>query len=121
MKYKQLTLTKRYQILTLIKEGKKQKEIALEIGVNPSTICREFKKYKAKNELDYNPEEAQIQSKLNHINKPKRTALNNQIKKYIKQKIKEEWSPEQIAGRLKKDTRYSVSHETIYKFIYKNS
>jgi IS30 family transposase len=33
MKYKQLTLTKRYHILSLIKEGYKQKDIAKEIGV----------------------------------------------------------------------------------------
>ncbi len=120
MKYTQLTLMKRYQILALIKEGKKQKEIAIEIDVHPSTICREFKKFKSKNKIDYHPEEAHIQTKLNHIHKPKRDAFNNQIKKYIKQKIKEEWSPEQIAGRLKKDTSYTISHETIYKFIYKN-
>jgi IS30 family transposase len=38
MKYTQLTLTKRYHISTLIKEGYNQREIANEIGVHPSTI-----------------------------------------------------------------------------------
>jgi len=117
MKYNQLTLVKRYQILTLIKEGYNQKDIALKISVHPSTICRELKPFKGK---EYKPEEAHIQAKLKHIKKSKRKALNKQNEKYIRQKIKEDWSPEQIAGRMKKDTSYTISHETIYQFIYKN-
>jgi len=117
MKYNQLTLVKRYQILTLIKERYNQKDIALKVSVHPSTICRELKPFKMK---DYNPEEAHIQAKLKHIKKHKRQAMNNQIEKYVKQKLKEDWSPEQIVGRMKKDTTSTISHETIYQFIYKN-
>lgn len=120
MKYEQLTLSKRYQILTLIKEGLRQNKIAIEIGVHPSTISRELKKYKTKNKIDYKPEEAHIQAKLNHIKKPKYKAMNNQKEKYIRQKLKEDWSPEQIVGRMKIDTQYTISHETIYQFIYAN-
>ena len=120
MKYKQLTLTKRYHILTLIKEGLKQKDIALEIGVHPSTICRELKKYKSKHKIDYSPEEAHIQTKLNHIQKPKRNAITKQKEKYIRRKLKEDWSPVQLIGKMKSDTQLSISHETIYKFIYRN-
>ncbi len=117
MKYEQLTLVKRYQILTLIKERYNQKDIALKISVHPSTISRELKPFK---NTEYNPEEAHIQAKLKHIKKPKRKAMNNQIEKYIRQKLKEDWSPEQIVGRMKKDTSLTISHETIYQFIYKN-
>ena len=117
MKYTQLTLIKRYQILTLIKERYSQKDIASKISVHPSTISRELKSFKHK---EYNPEEAHIQAKLKHIKKPKRKAMTKQKEKYIRQKLKEDWSPEQIAGRMKKDTQYSISHETIYQFIYTN-
>ena len=34
--------------------------------------------------------------------------------------LEEKWSPEQIAGRLKKDKCLTVSHETIYQHIYKD-
>ncbi|MDF1883056.1 IS30 family transposase [Sulfurimonas sp. SAG-AH-194-C21] len=40
MKYKQLTLEKRYHILALIKAGLNQKEIAVELCVHPATINR---------------------------------------------------------------------------------
>jgi len=120
MKYKQLTLLKRYHISTLIKEGYNQKDIAIKIGVHPSTICREFKKYRDKESQEYKAEESHIQTKLNHINKPKRNSINKAIEKYIRRKLKEDWSPEQLVGRLKTDTHLTISHETIYKFIYNN-
>jgi IS30 family transposase len=44
MKYKQLNLSKKYHISTLIKQGFTQKDIPLKIGVSPSTICRELKR-----------------------------------------------------------------------------
>ena len=38
----------------------------------------------------------------------------------IKNGLKDRYSPEQIVGRLKREKKKSVSHETIYKMIYKN-
>ena len=40
------------------------------------------------------------------------------LRKYIKEKLKLYWSPEQIAGRVRKDHDVIVCHETIYKYIY---
>ena len=34
--------------------------------------------------------------------------------------LKKSWSPEQLVGRLKRDTKIEISHETIYRYIYKN-
>ena len=42
MRYKQLTLEIRYNILSLLKQGFNQKNIAEIVGVNPSTISREY-------------------------------------------------------------------------------
>jgi IS30 family transposase len=39
---------------------------------------------------------------------------------YIREKIKLNWSPEQISGRLFTEENVSLSHETIYQFILKN-
>ena len=42
------------------------------------------------------------------------------LRNYVEDKITQDWSPEQIAGRLKKvDTHIKyTSHQAIYKFIY---
>ena len=120
MKYKQLTLSKRYHISTLIKEGYNQKDIATEIGVHPSIICREFKRFENTEEQNYNPELLQIEAKLKHIKKPKRCCITKQIEKYIRKGIKEDWAPVQIAGRLNYKNIVNITHEAIYQYIYKN-
>ncbi len=119
MKYRQLTLEKRYQISALIKAGLNQKDIALEIGVHPSTISREFRRNNDK-VRGYSAEIAQVISSKKHKEKSKRFSLTKPIEKYIRAKLKQDWSPEQIAGRMKLDTGMSVVHETIYRYIYTN-
>ena len=119
MRYKQLNLEKRYQISALIKAGLSQKDIAFEIGVHPSTISRELRR---NNDLvrGYNAELAQIISTQVERKKRKRFSLTKPIEKYIRAKLKQDWSPEQISGRMKIDTGFSVVHETIYRYIYNN-
>jgi IS30 family transposase len=46
--YTQLSLIQRYQIEVYIKVGMKQKMIAQELGLSPSTICRELSRITAK-------------------------------------------------------------------------
>jgi len=43
--------------------------------------------------------------------------LNSWLKKEIIGLIKQEWSPQQIEGRLNHENKPSVCHETIYKII----
>jgi len=119
MRYKQLNLEKRYQISALIKAGLSQKDIAFEIGVHPSTISRELKRNNDK-VRGYNAELAQIKSTKSERDKKKRNSLTKSIEKYIRSKLKQDWSPEQISGRMKIDIGVSVVHETIYRYIYTN-
>lgn len=119
MKYTQLTLKKRYQISALQKAGFNQKEIADELSVHPSTISRELRRNRD-SARGYNAELAQVHSTKIQMQKNKRFSLTKTIEKYIRAKLKLDWSPEQIAGRMKLDTGTSVVHETIYRYIYAN-
>jgi IS30 family transposase len=119
MNYTQLTLQKRYHISALLKSGLKQKEIASELGVHPSTICRELKRNRDKIR-GYTADLAQIKSTKAQMQKKKRLSLTKTIEKYIRAKLKQDWSLEQISGRMKLDTGVSVVHETIYRYIYDN-
>jgi len=119
MSYTQLTLKERYHISACHKLGYNQKEIALELGVSPSTISRELRRNRNE-QGHYDPEAAQIETRLRHRHKHKHTVITPSIERYIRSKLKVEWSPEQIAGRLKRERGGSVSHETIYRFIYAN-
>ena len=118
MRYNQLTLEKRYHISALYKQGYKQKYIADELGVHPSTISRELRRniFQGK----YQALTAQTEYALRQKKKIKYTALTKAIEKYIREKLKQDWSPEQISGRMKLDLQLSIHHETIYQFIYRN-
>jgi len=117
MKYKQLTLEKRYQISALKKLGKNQSYIANEIGVHRSTVSRELSRNSLPN---YSAEAAHVTARIRHKKKPRKIRLTQPIKVYIGQKLKEHWSPQQISGRLLVDKNLSISHETIYQYIYKS-
>ncbi len=44
---------------------------------------------------------------------------NEDLKKHIIARLKQGWTPEQIAGRLKYEkSDFRISHETIYQYIY---
>jgi IS30 family transposase len=120
MRIKQLTLKERYHIWTLLKQGRKQKEIAESIGVHPSTICREIQRNKDISTQEYHYAFADSKASIRQQSKAKYTVITSKIKTYIKSKLKEDWSPEQIAGRMKRDKGFSICHETIYRYIYYN-
>lgn len=119
MKYTQLTLKKRYHISALQKAGFNQKDIAKELSVHPSTISRELRRNRD-SMRGYQPELAQIKSTKTQMQKKKRFSLTKAIEKYIRAKLKLDWSPEQISGRMRLDIGVFVVHETIYRYIYDN-
>lgn len=42
------------------------------------------------------------------------------LKQYVIEKLKDDWSPEEISGRLKIEAKQeTISHESIYNYIYK--
>jgi len=52
-----------------------------------------------------------------HEEKPKAIKMTDEIKTVINAYIEQDWSPEQIAGRLKKEGVIHLHHETIYQHI----
>lgn len=117
-KYHHLTVEERYQIYALSKAKKSQTEIAEIIKKNKSTICREMKRNSGLK--GYRPKQAN-----NLAFKRKKIIrcpikMNFEVKEKISKKLQNKWSPEQISERFKLEKQSSVSHETIYKFIYKN-
>lgn len=122
MAYKQLDYLKRCQIYALWKAGYNQVEIAKEVGVHKSTISRELNKNitfvrTALGSWQYKPNYAQTYVEERRKKVPKRIKLTEKIKLFIREKILEDWSPEQISGYVKRHNLFSISHETIYQFI----
>ena len=115
MAYTQLTQGQRYQIYALLKTEHSQTKIAAVIGVNKSTISRELGRNRG--QRGYRPKQAhQFAQQRRRKAVPKRISTDTWTR--IDEKIRQDWSPEQISGWMKKNTGTNVSHEWIYHHIY---
>lgn len=120
MAYKQLTFIQRCRIYGLWRAGCSQTEIAKEIGVHKSTICREFQRnifWWGSRIPQYRPHYAQSYTEDRRKRKPRQIKFNEEVENFVREKLREEWSPEQISGYAKKNQLFSISHERIYQFI----
>ena len=115
MNYAQLTQEQRYQLYALLKTEQSQTEIAMVIGVHKSTISREITRNRG--QRGYRPKQAQgFRDERRQQAVQKRITVETWAK--VDEKVREDWSPEQISGWLKKDTTVRVSPEWIYRHIY---
>lgn len=131
-KHTKLTKTERSLLSKWKKQGLSNIECASRLGRNKSTIGRELGRNRIKVrvgkvlEVIYEPLHAQFvseQRKKIAFN-AKEPLKNKQIYGYVIDHLRQGWSPEQIAGRLRlvdhpNDPAWSICHETIYQFIYK--
>lgn len=115
--YTQLTERERNQICILSKEGLQGTEIAMRIKRHPSTVNRELRRNRGKN--GYSAEQAHKRATERRSNASSGTKIEPATLEYVVEKLtKEQWSPEQISGRIGKDIGGSVSYEWIYQHIY---
>lgn len=115
MNYKQLSYEQRIEIYAYLKAGCNQTAIAQFIGVSKSSVSREIKRNTGLK--GYRPKQANQQALDRRKNAAKHVRFTDEIKKDVKKCLKQDWSPEQIIGWLKKNDKPYVSHESIYQFI----
>lgn len=116
---------KRCQILAYRKAGYTQTEIAKEIGVNQSTISRELNKntifVRTKfGSWQYKPDYAQANAERKHKEKNKKAKFTLEVTEFIREKLLQKWSPDQISGYAKKHNLFFIGKESIYQFILKD-
>jgi len=116
-----LTLSEREEISRGIVARRSIRSMASLLGRSPSTVSREvcrnggYDRYRAA----VADEQAWIRTR-----RPKRCKLANSpwLRQAVSRKLGLNWSPEQIAGWLKRthpeDGSYQVSHETIYRSLF---
>jgi len=115
MNYSQLTRERRYQIYALKKAGQNQTQIALVIGCHKSTISRELRRNCGAK--GYRPQQADEMA-FDRQCDAYRSRIAWQTWQQVEQLLRQDWSPEQIAGRLKLEQQPTVSHECIYLYVY---
>ena len=119
--YQQLSIEDREQIHSGLWEGRSLREIARELGRNPSTISRELQRNIKGERRRYTPRLAHLRATERIQTRGHRLRLKHAvIREYAIQQLKDkDYSPEQIAGTLPSvHPGYSISPEAIYQFIY---
>lgn len=111
-----LNQEQRCQISGFLKSNLSIRAIAKEMKISPSTISREIKRNGGY--CRYEPFKAQTKATKRRQKIPRKKICKS-IWKVVLEKLFLKWSPEQISGYLKKEDVF-ISHETIYKYIWKN-
>ncbi len=123
MPYKHFSRDERLGLATLKRAGFNQKEIAKQLNRHPSTISRELPRGAMHNKNSYHVIAAEQRKKVKRIKANQRFRKienNEQLIRYVSDKLKLYWSPEQISGRLELEFGFTIlCHETIYRYIYK--
>jgi IS30 family transposase len=116
-----LSLSEREEISRGVVAGQTMRSIAALLERAPSTISREVKRNGGRRGYRANKAE---QSAWDRAHRPKICKLveNRALARIVASKLRQRWSPQQIAGWLKKtypdDESYQVSHEIIYRSLY---
>jgi IS30 family transposase len=116
MSYKHLNFAQRCKISAFWKAGYLQKEIAIEVGVSPSTVSRELKRNRRWNYV-YCPDQATSCYKQRRKSSRKPIKFTNAVRDIITEKLQLDWSPEQISGYGKRHDLFKISHERIYQYV----
>ena len=118
--YQHLCKEERFYIWQALREGKTQKQVADALGRHPTTICREIKRnrYAHCHIYTYHWALQILKHRKQRANRLKYCKLTDHVQQLIEPLIRQHLSPEQVSGYLKKHHDISISHETIYRFIY---
>ena len=101
LKYHHLTQLERYQIEAGISLGLSINQIAKQIKRHRSTVFRELRRNGHISREGYSALYSQQQYKDRREKSKKKLIIKGSLKKYIDNRLKLQWSPEQIAGRRK--------------------
>ena len=116
-----LTLSEREEISRGIVAQRSVRSMALLLGRSPSTVSREVRRNGGYDRYRAAAADARAWARAH---RPKRCKLAKHppLRRAVARKLRLNWSPEQVAGWLKRvhpgEGSYQVSHETIYRSLF---
>lgn len=125
--FKHLSLDERETLLVLKADGNSLRKIAFFLNRSVSSLSRELKRNRIPTQigLAYRPAKAHLKARIRlkqgHL-KASPFLKKPELKNIVTEQIKNHWSPEIIAGRLKRQFGHTiVSHESIYRWVYRDA
>jgi transposase, IS30 family len=118
MAYHQITSEERYMLSALRRQGLNQSQIAQSLGRHRSSISRELRRNSSAWDGGYRPFVASHRTRARRSRSRRNHRFTEDDYRIVNRLLRKDWSPEQIAGRLRKEGALSISHETIYVHVW---
>jgi IS30 family transposase len=120
MNYRQLNAEERSALAALRSVGFSQAEIAQELGRHRSTVWRELRRNSAPYDGGYRSARAHQRAHARRYRSRRNSQFQPAEWARVEGLLKEQWSPEQVAGHLGRTGEMAISHETIYRHVWRN-
>ena len=120
MTYHQLTPDERYMLAALRTQGLNQAQMARSLGRHRSTIGREFRRNCSRSDGHYRPSKAQERTNGRRSRSRRNQRFTRQDFALVEGLLCRQWSPEQVAGHLARTGQLAISHETIYRHVWRD-
>jgi len=113
---KHLTQEERYTIEQMRKEGYPQARIAECLGRDPGTISREINRNSG--QRGYRHQQAQRKAQDRRFASRRRLKFTAPMQARVELHLRDDLSPEQVTGLMRRNGEETVSHERIYQHVY---
>lgn len=119
MGYMHFSVEEREEIQRGLWRGESIRAIAKRLRRSHGSVSREIARVAPVWRTRYNPRRAHEEALRKRHRRGRELRLkDDRLRGYVVSRLKEGWSPEQIAGRARLDGVGSISHEAIYQFVY---
>lgn len=119
MTYQHLRVEEREEVQRGLWRKESIRSIAERLGRSHSSVVREIRRNKPLLFNRYTPRLAHERALKQRKSRGRVERLkSDHVRAYVIEHLKLRWSPEQIAGRMKRDKIGSISPEAIYQFVY---
>jgi IS30 family transposase len=118
MKYRQITYEERYTLGLLRRQGLSAAAIARVLGRHRSTISREVRRNSTNYDGGYRPQLADWYANGRRRKSRRNSRFGPNQWAQVRALLCQDWSPEQVAGWLRRHRMLKISHETIYRHVW---
>lgn len=120
MTYRQLSPEERYMLAALRKQGFNKAQIARALGRHRSTVGRELRRNSTRADGRYRASTAQERANGRRSRSRRNSRFTTEDFALVDALLRRQWSPEQVAGHLARCGLLSISHETIYRHVWRD-
>jgi transposase, IS30 family len=105
---------------SLRKQGFNKSQIARALGRHRSTVGRELRRNSTRADGRYRASTAQERANGRRSRSRRNRRFTAEDFAGVEELLCRQWSPEQVSGHLAREGRLSISHETIYRHVWRD-